>query len=67
MTDKRDPTPIIGKWNREKNYQCRLCAFSSLDKLAFERHFAEFHPPFQVIDGGKADAPVTPAVTDKEK
>ena len=55
MTD--EPTPITATWRGEKVYRCRLCAFDTLDRAKFEDHFAKAHPPFRIIDGGKADAP----------
>lgn len=39
-------------WQGKKLYTCRLCNFDSLDKTAFEKHFAARHPPLQVIEGG---------------
>lgn len=65
MTDERDPTPITGKWGKQKQYKCRLCAFDSLDRAAFIEHFRRAHPPLRIIDGGKAGDP--PAVTNTEE
>lgn len=53
---KQDPTPITAKWRDHKQYKCRLCSFDTLDKKKFEKHFAEMHPPLQVISGGREDA-----------
>ena len=50
----RDNTPEIGKWNKQKQYRCRLCAFDTLDKAQFEDHFAKVHAPLQVLEGFRA-------------
>lgn len=48
----------VVKWSGRKLYKCRLCAFDSLDRKAFERHFAERHPPLQIIEGGGSTDPL---------
>ncbi len=53
MTDKRDPTPIMHKWEKRKLYQCRLCDFNTLEEEKFIDHFGRMHPPLQIIDGGR--------------
>ena len=63
MSDTRDPTPLNAKWHGKKLYQCRLCAFTSLDRQTFEQHFARTHPPLQIIAGGKE--PDDPAVKEE--
>ena len=64
MTDKRDPTPIVGKWRKQKHYRCRLCSFDTLSKKVFEDHFAKTHPPLQVMAGGKQQEPEVPAIVE---
>lgn len=57
MTDSK---PEILKWKKQKVYRCRLCAFDTLHKDTFERHFATVHPPLQIIKGNKQAEPDAP-------
>ena len=63
---KSDDKVITGQWNGHKQYRCRLCAFDSLDKAAFEDHFAKVHAPLQVIEGRKAKAQNPETMTREE-
>lgn len=54
MTD-RDPTPLNAIWRGHTQYQCRLCAFNTLEEQQFVDHFANMHPPLEIIDGGRSD------------
>lgn len=48
-------TPVESRWHGQTVYGCRLCAFSTLHKAAFEDHFAKVHAPMQVVEGRKAE------------
>ncbi|MCG3176907.1 MAG: hypothetical protein MOGMAGMI_01871 [Candidatus Omnitrophica bacterium] len=71
MTRAKDPvkaaTPkaeeiegvLLGSWRGMVQYRCRLCPFDTLDRQRFIEHFANVHPPLEVIDGfAPADPPV---------
>lgn len=62
MTE-RDPTPITGTWRGHTRFQCRLCAFDTLEEGKFVDHFAQMHPPLEVLDGGLVEEP--PALNDR--
>lgn len=54
-----DRKPDTSRWKgadtTHTNYRCRMCNFTTLHKAKFEDHIRLAHPPFEVIDGGKAD------------
>lgn len=64
MTDSK---PEILKWNKQKVYRCRLCAFDTLHQDKFEQHFAAVHPPLRVIKGDKQAKPDGPANATNKK
>ena len=44
---------ILGSWRGVEQYRCRLCQFDTLEKEKFIDHFANMHPPLEVIEGFK--------------
>lgn len=56
--------PRMSAWRGHDNYECRLCAFATLDEDGFVEHMKLAHPPLEIMDGGLADEAVTTTAED---
>ena len=63
MRNDDDRSAIVRQWRKRPQFNCRFCAYNTLNEQKFIEHMVVAHPPLEILEGGMADHPPTPEST----